>query len=72
MTRARNYSSVNVDLDRQAKMRAAVQLVREVTGQTYTVAAFVRDAFDAQLRMIQKEYNDGRPIPPADPGESLD
>lgn len=61
----RHYSTVNVDNDQHALIRAAVRRVQEVTGREYTQAQFTRDAFDGHLRAIWREFNDGKPIPPA-------
>ncbi|MBE5477739.1 hypothetical protein E3G68_005072 [Mycobacteroides abscessus] len=60
----RPHSTVNVDHDRHEMARAAVRLVARQTGREYPLAQFVRDAFDAQLKLIWDEYNEGRPIRP--------
>lgn len=60
----RPHSTVNVDHDRHEMARAAVRLVARETGREYPLAQFVRDAFDAQLKLIWDEYNEGRPIRP--------
>lgn len=63
MRKARN-STVNIDHDQHALIRGAIRHVTKVTGRAYTLAQFVRDAFNNQLQLIWREYNDGKPIPP--------
>lgn len=63
MGKARN-STVNIDHDQHALIRGAIRHVTKVTGRAYTLAQFVRDAFNNQLQLIWREYNDGKPIPP--------
>lgn len=57
---------MNVDLDRQSRIRSAVRLIQRVTGRRYSGAAFLREAIDAQLAVVARDYNGGRPIPPDD------
>ena len=61
---ARNLSKVNVDTDLRERARAAVRLVRRVTGRRYTLSQFVREAFIAQLAQIAADYNSGHEIHP--------
>ena len=56
----------NIDRERSRLIRAAVRLVKETTGRPYTQAAFLREAIDAQLRAVARDYNDGRPLSPDD------
>ena len=60
----RRHSTVNVDLTQHAEARAAIRLVARVTGRPYTMAQFVREAFQKQLAVIRREYNNDNPIPP--------
>ena len=55
-------STVNIPTDLHQRARAAVRLVERVTGRRYTFAQFVREAFIAQLAVI--DYNRGRDIYP--------
>ena len=58
---------MNVDLDRQSRIRSAVRLIQRVTGRRYSGAAFLREAIDAQLAVVAPStYNGGWPIPPDD------
>lgn len=66
MSGGRPASSLNIDGDRHARIRAAVRVVERVTGRRYTAAEFVREAVDAQLAVVARDYNEGRPIWPDD------
>lgn len=57
-------SKLNVPTELHHRARAAVRIVERVTGRRYTIAQFVREAFVAQLRVIERDYNDGREILP--------
>ncbi len=59
-------TSIGVERDLHARIRAAVRVVRRKTGQPYTVAQFVREAIGAQLAVVARDYNDGRVIGPDD------
>ncbi|MEW2484236.1 hypothetical protein AB0876_32085 [Mycobacterium sp. NPDC049093] len=65
-------SKVNIPRDLHQRARAAVRIVRKVTGRPYTFAQFVREAFMAQLSVIARDYNGGQEIfpdtAPLDPG----
>ncbi len=63
MRKARS-STVNIDHDQHALIRGTIRHVTKVTGRAYTLAQFVRDAFNNQLQLIWRDYNDGKPIPP--------
>lgn len=56
--------TVNLDGDRQALIRSAVRLIERTTGRRYSAAKFLREAVDAQLAVVARDYNEGRPIPP--------
>ena len=63
-------SKLNVPAELHQRARAAVRIVRRVTGRRYTIAQFVTEAFVAQLAAIARDYNDGREIyPDAEPLE---
>lgn len=57
-------SSTNLDNERQALIRAAVRLIEKTTGRRYSAAEFLREAIDAQLTVVARDYNEGRPIAP--------
>ncbi|MDO2394803.1 hypothetical protein QRB38_13380 [Mycobacterium avium subsp. hominissuis] len=58
------YSKLNVPAELHQRARAAVRIVRRVTGRRYTIAQFVTEAFVAQLAVIARDYNGGREIFP--------
>ncbi|OKH76724.1 hypothetical protein EB73_02190 [Mycobacterium sp. SWH-M3] len=63
-------SKVNIPRDLHQRARAAVRIVRKVTGRPYTFAQFLREAFMAQLAVIARDYNGGQEIfPDTDPLE---
>lgn len=62
----RPASKLNIDGDRHALIRSAVRVVERVTGRRYTAAEFLREAVDAQLGVVARDYNEGRPIRPDD------
>jgi hypothetical protein len=57
-------SKVNIPKDLHQRARAAVRIVRGVTGRPYTIAQFLREAIMAQLTVIARDYNRGREIYP--------
>lgn len=57
-------SKLNVPAELHQRARAAVRIVRRVTGRRYTIAQFVTEAFVAQLAVIARDYNGGREIFP--------
>ncbi|UJL32227.1 50S ribosomal protein L7ae (plasmid) [Mycolicibacterium vanbaalenii] len=57
-------SKLNVPAELHQRARAAVRIVRRVTGRRYTIAQFVTEAFVAQLAVIARDYNGGREIYP--------
>lgn len=61
---SRPTTGVNVPRELHDRARAAVRLVRRVTGRPYSLAQFTREAFAGQLRIISDTYNSGRPIEP--------
>ncbi|MEV0773619.1 hypothetical protein [Nocardia salmonicida] len=62
--------TVNVPRDLHARARRAVRLVRASGTTGYTMARFTAEAFAAQLRQIEKTYNNGQAIlPDTDPLE---
>ncbi|MEN4449092.1 MULTISPECIES: hypothetical protein [Mycobacteriaceae] len=65
-------SKVNIPRDLHLRARAAVRIVRRVTGRSYTIAQFLREAIMAQLAVIARDYNNGQEIypdtAPLDPG----
>ena len=63
-------SKVNIPKDLHLRGRAAVRIVRKVTGRRYTFAQFLREAIVAQLAVITRDYNGGHEIYPD--GEPLD
>ncbi|WP_231999612.1 hypothetical protein [Mycobacterium sp. 1245852.3] len=71
-TKPSDVSKLNIPTELHQRARAAVRIVERVTGRRYTIAQFTREAFVAQLRVIEHDYNDGREIlpdpQPLDPG----
>lgn len=65
-------SKVNIPRDLHLRARAAVRIVRRVTGRSYTIAQFLIEAIMAQLAVIARDYNNGQEIypdtEPLDPG----
>ncbi|MCB1287781.1 MAG: 50S ribosomal protein L7ae [Mycobacterium sp.] len=61
---ASRLSKLNVPAELHQRARAAVRIVRRVTGRRYTIAQFVTEAFVAQLAVIARDYNGGREIYP--------
>lgn len=61
---AGKLSKLNVPTELHQRARAAVRIVRRVTGRRYTIAQFVTEAFVAQLAVIARDYNGGREIYP--------
>lgn len=59
-----DVSKVNIPKDLHQRGRAAVRIVRKVTGRPYTFAQFLREAFMAQLAVIARDYNGGQEIYP--------
>jgi hypothetical protein len=59
-----DVSRVNLPSEQHQRARAAVRIVERVTGRRYTIAQFLREAVDAQLRVIARDYNDDREILP--------
>ncbi len=57
-------SKLNVPAELHQRARAAVRIVRRVTGRRYTIMQFVIEAFVAQLAVIARDYNGGREIYP--------
>ena len=64
-------STVNIPAELHQRARAAVRIVERVTGRTYTIAQFCREAFIAQIAVIARDYNQGREIEPDHFGISL-
>lgn len=62
--RPSKFSTVNIPTELHHRARAAVRIVRRVTGRPYTIGQFFREATAAQLTLIARDYNDGREIPP--------
>lgn len=58
------FSTVNIPTELHHRARAAVRIVRKVTGRNYSLGQFFREATAAQLTLIARDYNDGREIPP--------
>lgn len=63
-TPAAKNSTVNIPAELHQRARAAVRIVERVTGRTYTIAQFCREAFIAQIAVISRDYNQGREIEP--------
>jgi hypothetical protein len=67
-----DVSKVNIPTELHQRARAAVRLVKRVTGRRYTIAQFLREAISSQLSVIARDYNQGREIlpdtAPLDPG----
>lgn len=59
-------SSVNLSRDLHQQARAAVRLVRHVTGRNYSLTQFFSEAVAGQLKLIADTYNEGRPVYPDD------
>ena len=57
-------STINIPRDLHAYIRATVRLVREKTGRHYSLAQFVREAFNGHLRELWNTFNDGKPVIP--------
>lgn len=57
-------SKVNIPTDLHQRARAAVRIVQRVTGRSYTIAQFFREAIMAQLAVIARDYNNGQEIYP--------
>lgn len=63
-TSAAKITTVNIPAELHQRARAAVRIVERVTGRTYTIAQFFREAVIAQLAVIARDYNQGREIEP--------
>ncbi len=59
-----DISKVNLPTHLTQRARAAVRIVRRVTGRPYTFAQFMVEAVSAQIAVIARDYNDGREIVP--------
>ena len=60
---SRERFSTQVELDLQARVRAAVRGVRTATGRDYTLAQLVEDALARHCDDLQVTYNDGQEWP---------
>lgn len=56
--------TINLDNHRLALIRSAVRLIERETGRRYTAAQLLREAVDAQLSVVSREYNNDQPIRP--------
>jgi hypothetical protein len=67
-------SSVNLEQELHRQSRAAVRLVRRMTGRPYTMTQFFNEAVHGQLKVVADTFNEGRPVHPDDeplePGRS--